>query len=130
MNSVNLVGRLTRDVELGYRGKEQTAVATFNLAIDRVGKDGNKTADFPRIIVFGRQAENAEKYIGKGSQVAVMGRIQTGSYEKDGKTVYTTDVVATNIEYLSKRDNSPNANSEPSKDIPAGFTSDTEDIPF
>jgi single-strand DNA-binding protein len=78
------------------------AVASFTLAIDRpVRNGGERQADFPRIVVFGRQAETCEKYLAKGRLVAVSGRIQTGSYQNQkGDTVYTTDVVANRVEFL------------------------------
>lgn len=74
----------------------------FSLAIDRPVKQGQeRQADFIPIVVFGRQAESCEKYLAKGSQCAVIGRIQTGSYtNKEGRKVYTTDVVASRVEFL------------------------------
>ena len=95
MNSVALIGRLTRDPEIRYTG-DQMAIATFSIAIDRPPRrDGTRETDFPRITVFGRQAENCEKYLKKGRMVGVTGRIQTGSYtNKNGDKVYTTDIVA------------------------------------
>lgn len=101
MNSVALIGRLTRDPEVRYTG-DQMAIATFSIAIDRPPRrDGTKETDFPRITVFGRQAENCEKYLRKGRLVGVTGRIQTGSYtNRDGNKVYTTDVVADRVEFL------------------------------
>ena len=103
MNSVVLVGRLTRDPEIRYTSGTQTAVATFTLAIDRPFRsNGEKQTDFPRVTVFGKQAETCEKYLSKGRMVAVNGRLQTGSYQnKNGDTVYTTDVVADRVEFLS-----------------------------
>ena len=95
MNQVNLIGRITKDLELKYTNN-QTAKVSFSLAIN--GKD---RTDYPRIIVWGKQAENLEKYCGKGSLVGITGRIQTGNYEQDGKTVYVTDVYADHIEFLS-----------------------------
>lgn len=102
MNSVNLIGRLTKDPELRYTAQSQMAVATFSIAVDRPVKQGEeKKADFPRITVFGKMAENCEKYLRKGLKVAIEGRIQTGSYQhKDGYTVYTTDVIASRVEFL------------------------------
>ena len=102
MNNVVLIGRLTRDPEVRYTANTQMAVATFTLAVDRPVKSGEeKKADFPRVITFGKQAENCEKYLQKGRLVAVQGRIQTGSYKnKEGQTVYTTDVVADRVEFL------------------------------
>ena len=113
MNKVILIGRLVRDPELRYTQGNQ-AVCTFTLAIDKKlsrerreeAEAANRpTADFPRITVWGRQAENASRYLFKGSQCAVEGRIQTGSYQdrETGKTVYTTDVVADNVEFLGSR---------------------------
>ena len=102
MNQVILIGRLTKDPETRYTSGSQIAVCTFTLAVDRPTKQGEeKKADFPRITVFGRQAENCEKYLSKGKKVAVQGRLQTGSYKnREGVTVYTTDVVAERIEFL------------------------------
>ena len=102
MNQVILIGRLTKDPETRYTSGSQIAVCTFTLAVDRPTKQGEeKKADFPRITVFGRQAENCEKYLSKGKKVAVQGRLQTGSYKNSqGQTVYTTDVVAERIEFL------------------------------
>lgn len=102
MNQVILIGRLTKDPETRYTSESQIAVCTFTLAVDRPTKQGEeKKADFPRITVFGRQAENCEKYLSKGKKVAVQGRIQTGSYQNSqGQKVYTTDVIAERIEFL------------------------------
>lgn len=109
MNSVILIGRLTRKPELRYSNSgNQTAVARFSLAVDRpFSRDQEKTADFINIVVFGKQAENCERYLDKGRQVAVQGRIQTGSYKtQTGETRYTTDVVADRVEFLSNGDRS------------------------
>lgn len=125
MNSVNLVGRLTRDPEVRYTaGENAMAVAKFAIAVDRPTQ-GEKKADFLNIVIFGRQAENCEKYLSKGRQVAIHGRIQTGKYEdKDGRMVYTTEVVATSVEFLGSK--SDTEKSEPVK----GFTQLEEDVPF
>lgn len=102
MNSVQLIGRLTRDPEIRYTSGSQMAVASFTIAIDRPTRaGGERQTDFPRITVFGRQAETCEKYLAKGRKVAIEGRIQTGSYQnKNGETIYTTDVVANRVEFL------------------------------
>ena len=100
MNSVMLIGRLTRDPDIRY-SQNQTAVASFTVAIDRPARQGEeKTADFPRVIAFGKQAELCDRYLKKGLKVAVSGRIQTGSYVKDDQTIFTTDVVVNRIEFL------------------------------
>lgn len=137
MNSVALVGRLTRDPELRYTAS-QMAVARFSIAIDRPpGKNGEERgADFPNIVVFGKQGENCGAYLSKGSQVAITGRIQTGSYTKqDGTKVYTTDVVADRVEFLGSKSEGQQAKPKAEDpDIPEGFHAyDEEDdgnIPF
>lgn len=112
LNKVILIGRLVRDPELRYTQSNQ-AVCTFTLALDRkMSRDKREeaeasnrpTADFPRIIVWGKIGENASRYLSKGRQCAIEGRIQTGSYQdsETGKTVYTTDIIAENVEFLSK----------------------------
>ncbi|MDD6310886.1 MAG: single-stranded DNA-binding protein [Firmicutes bacterium] len=101
MNNVQLIGRLTRDPELRYStGANQTAICRFSLAINS-GYGDNQRTDYPNIVVFGKQAENCDKYLAKGRQCAVVGRIQTGSYtNKNGDKVYTTEVIANNVEFL------------------------------
>ena len=103
MNSVVLIGRLCADPELSYTPNTQTAVCRFTLAVDRPRRQGeDQGAYFIRITVWGKQAENCDRYIAKGRQVAVAGRIQTGSYtDRNGQKVYTTDVVANNVEFLA-----------------------------
>lgn len=131
MNSVILTGRLTRDPEVRYISESQMAVATFTIAIDRVGGKEKKT-DFPRITVFGKQAENCERFLTKGRLVGIQGRLQTGSYtNKDGATVYTTDVVADRVEFLEWGDKVEGGQSE-SQGIPEGFQAldDDDDVPF
>ena len=102
MNSVTLIGRLTKDPELRFTQGSNLAVTTFTLAVDRQRKEGEESkADFIRIVVYGKQAENCNKYLAKGRQAAVLGRIQTGSYTKQsGDRVYTTDVIANRVEFL------------------------------
>ena len=132
MNSVVLIGRLTRDPEVRYT-ESQLAVARFSIAINRVpGRDGqDRGADFQNIVVFGKQAENCERFLTKGRQVAIQGHIQTGSYEKDGRKVYTTDVVADRVEFLEWGDRSQSSSQGSSAGIPEGFQAiDDDDIPF
>ena len=102
MNNVILSGRLARDPELSYTPGNQTAICHFTLAVDRpVSQGKERQADFIRITVFGRQAENCDRFLQKGRQAAVSGRIQTGSYKnREGITVYTTDVIADRVEFL------------------------------
>ena len=105
MNKVFLVGRLTRDPELRYTGSN-LATMRCAIAVDRqYAREGEERgADFINIVAFGNRAETMSKYLTKGSQIAVDGRIQTGSYDgADGKKVYTTDVIVENFQFLDSK---------------------------
>ena len=132
MNLVLISGRLTRDPEIRYTTGTQMAVAVFTLAIDRGKKDGEDMgADFIPVKVFGKQAENCERFLGKGCRVSVQGRIQTGSYEKDGQKVFTTDVIASRVEFIDFKDKTPQNANESEIEGFAGFARvDDSDIPF
>ena len=128
MNTAILIGRLTKDPEIRVISQSETTVANFTLAVDRpMAKE--KTADFIRIVCFGKTAELCERFLTKGRQVAVHGRIQTGSYKtQSGETRYTTEVVAERVEFLgSKGDSSPK---EVDSSIPEGFSELDDDVPF
>lgn len=106
MNKVILMGRLTRDPEVRYSaGENSLAIARYTLAVDRRFKrDGEATADFISCVVFGKQAEFAEKYFRQGIRIVVSGRIQTGSYtNRDGVKVYTTEVVVEEQEFAESK---------------------------
>ena len=106
MNKVILMGRLTRDPEIRYsQGENSMAIARFTLAVDRRHKSGEEsTADFISCIAFRNTAEFAEKYLHKGTKIAVVGRIQTGSYtNKEGQKVYTTDVIVEECEFAESK---------------------------
>ena len=106
MNKVILMGRLTRDPDIRYsQGENSTAVARYTLAVDRrFRRDGGQDADFISCVAFGRTAEFAEKYFHQGIKIAITGRIQTGSYtDKDGRKVYTTDVVVEEQEFAESK---------------------------
>lgn len=121
MNSVNLIGNLTKDPQITYTtGERQTCIARFTIAINGLKKaDGTQMVDFPSIVAYGKQAEVVDKYVHKGNKVGITGRIHTGSYEtREGGTVYFTEVVADRVELLT-----PKAAATPGPDdIPAGFT--------
>lgn len=109
MNKVVLIGRLTRDPEVRY-SQNDTAVARYTLAVDRVTRNAEQSADFIRCVAFNKSAEFAEKYFYKGIKIAITGRIQTGSYtNRDGQTVYTTDIVVENQEFCESRNASSSA---------------------
>ena len=106
MNKVILMGRLTGDPEVRYSaGENSLAIARYTLAVDRRFKrDGEATADFISCVVFGKQAEFAEKYFRQGIRIVVSGRIQTGSYtNRDGVKVYTTEVVVEEQEFAESK---------------------------
>lgn len=101
MNKVIFIGRLTK--EPTFRQGEKMPIANFSIAIDRYVKDGEKQTDFPRVTVFGKTAENASKYLKKGSLVSVEGSVRTGSFERDGVKVFTTDFIGERITFLDYR---------------------------
>ncbi len=110
MNNVVLMGRLTRDPiqRMANTANGELEIARFTLAVDRRrragGDSGEQTADFISCTAFGKQAEFVNKYLHQGTKVCLSGRIQTGSYtNKDGQTVYTTDVIAENIEFAESK---------------------------
>ena len=104
MNIVCIIGRITRDPEVKYSATG-VAVARFSVAIDR-GKDKNgedRGADYPMVCCMGKTAEIIEKWAYKGQLVGVNGRVQTGSYDKNGQKVYYTEIVAERVEFLSRK---------------------------
>lgn len=111
MNSVQLVGRLTKDADVRYTGGENPmAIARFTVACDRrIKKENEATADFISCVAFGKTAEFIERYFFKGMKIGILGRIQTGSYQNsDGKTVYTTEVYVENCEFVESKNQSSN----------------------
>jgi|LFRM01.1.fsa_nt_gb single-strand DNA-binding protein len=105
MNKVLLIGRLTKDVDL-RKTQNGTSYARFTLAVNRRFKGNDpqgQDADFISCVAWDKRAEVMYQYLGKGSQVGIEGRIQTGSYERDGQRVYTTDVVVENFDFLESR---------------------------
>ena len=142
MNKVFLVGRLTRDFDWRY-GANNTAVARTSIAVDRQfsNQNGEREADFINIVAFGNRAETMKKYLTKGSQIAISGRIQTGSYDaSDGRKVYTTDIVIEEFQFLdskgSRQVENNNTNVNSTNDItPYDFSNEspsnnTETDPF
>ena len=129
MNKVILMGRLTRDPEVRYtQGDNTMAIARYSLAVDRRFKrDGEPDADFINCVAFGKSGEFAEKYLKKGTKVAVVGRIQTGSYtNKDGQKVYTTDVVVEEQEFAESKNSSSSDNNQ---SAPTNKNTDFMNIP-
>jgi single-strand DNA-binding protein len=139
MNKVILMGRLTRDPEVRYTDGG-SSIVRFSLAVDRKFKrEGEEqTADFINCVAFGKTAEFIEKYFFKGAKMLLEGRIQTGSYEKDGQRIYTTDIVVEQVEFAESKaasNNSETANAQSPKrasedgfmNIPDGID---EELPF
>ena len=135
MNRVILMGRLTKNPEIKYAGKDNDmAVARYTLAVNRRYKrDGEQEADFISCVTFGKSAEFAQKYLCKGIRIVIGGRISTGSYkDKDGKTIYTTDVIVEEHEFAQNKDGSGGEDlSETSKTDKDGFMEVQDgEIPF
>ena len=135
MNKVILMGRLTRDPDIRYtQGDNSICIARYTLAVDRRFSHDN-AADFIQCVAFGKSGEFAEKYLKKGTKMAVTGHIQTGSYDdRDGKKVYTTEVVVEDQEFAESKaaqQNTQPAREEESMDgfmnIPDGID---EEMPF
>lgn len=104
MNSVNLIGRMTKDPELRRTGNG-TAVTSFTLAVNRTFKtDNGPDADFINCVIWNKPAENTERYCSKGSMVGVTGRLQTRSYDNNqGQKVYVTEIICESVQFLSSK---------------------------
>jgi len=135
MNNVILSGRLTADPEIRYT-QDGKAVATYTLAVDRPAARQEQKADFIRCTAWEKKAEFAEKYMRKGRKFIVEGRIQTGSYEKDGRKVYTTDIIVSSQEFADSKPEGQSAQPESTQpemasdefmDVPENLA---EDLPF
>lgn len=128
MNSVFLVGRVTKDIELRYTSSEMATVK-FSVAVDRAKKG---ESDFINCVAFGKTAELLDKYVGKGGRVGISGSIRTGSYEKNGTRVYTTDVVVNNLDILDFKDSGKGYKEEKKESPKDEFIEydGQEDLPF
>ena len=135
------MGRLTRDAELRYASNTEMAILRFNVAVDRrlskekrmeAENNNQPTADFINCIAFGKTAEIIGQYFGKGNKIAITGHIQTGSYEKDGQRIYTTDVVVDSFDFVeSNKDNNTNQGySNPADLGMSAQESFDDDLPF
>lgn len=127
MNTVCLIGRLTRDVEVKYT-QNNKAVASFTLAVNRkYSKEGEQQADFIPIVTWGKSAEFASKYFKKGMQVSVVGRIETRSWDdQNGQKRYSTEVVAEELGFAESRKNEVTS-AEPTNEF---ATISESDLPF
>ena len=142
MNKVILMGRLTKNPEIKYAGKDNDmavarytlAVARYTLAVNRRYKrDGEQEADFISCVTFGKSAEFAQKYLHKGMRIVIGGRISTGNYkDKDGKMVYTTDVIVEEHEFAQNKASSgaENSTGTPKTDKDGFMEASEGEIPF
>lgn len=130
MNKCQIVGRMTKDPDIRY-SQSNVCVARFSVAVDRrIKKEGEPSADFPNVVAFNKTAEFIEKYFHKGMKIGISGRIQTDSYDgRDGNKVYTTTVVAEEVEFVeSKQNNAPAPQSDDGfMNIPEGIE---DELPF
>ena len=145
MNRVILMGRLTKDPDVRYtQGQDPMCIARYTLAVDRMWKkkEGQTNADFPNCVAFGKLGEFAEKYLRKGTKIAMIGRLQTGSYtDRNGNKVYTTEVVVEDQEFAESKNALSNGRQPEAKedakedgfmDIPDGMVEelDMDNLPF
>ena len=134
MNKVQLLGRLTKDPEIRYTQTNNTAVASFSLAVNRrFGKEGEeRQADFINIVSWGKTAQFCEKYFKKGMQIALVGRIQTRTYDDtEGKKHYVTEVVAEEVYFADskKEQQEPQSDMQFENEI-SNVDFDNEPLPF
>ena len=130
MNKVILIGRLVADPEIRYT-QSGKAVASYRLAVDRPFKqDGQQEADFINCVAWGKTGEFAGNYLRKGTKIAVEGRIQTGSYEKDGVKHYTTDIVVDRHEFCESRSSGQAATANSNAGQAFTDMDDVGDLPF
>lgn len=109
LNKVMLIGYLGKDPELRY-SQSGVAITNFSIATseqwtDKTSGEKQEKTEWHRIVCFGKQAETLAKYLSKGSQVYIEGRLQTRNYEKDGQTHYTTEIVVSNFTFLGGKQN-------------------------
>ena len=140
MNNVILIGRLTKDVELRYTQSSNATYARFTIAVDRqmskekkqeAEANGQQTADFINIVVWGKQAENCQRYLQKGRNVAIQGRLQSGSYTaEDGSKRYTTEVWAERVQFIDWGEKKEDHTQPFGQFDEISFETTDEDIPF
>lgn len=139
MNKVVIIGRLTRDIETRYTQNSNTFVALFSLAVNRrFVKEEERQAYFFNVVAWGKLGEFCSKYFRKGQQMAIIGRLQTRSWEDDnGKKRYTTEIVAEEIYFADSKKENNNSNSfdefeSQTSDFQEDFANvlDNDDLPF
>lgn len=132
LNTVVLIGRLTRDPELRYTSNA-TAVTNFSIAVDKGYKsddDTQPTADFFNIVCWNKLAEVVAQYMTKGRLIAVQGRLQSRNYEYNGQKRTAVEVIAETVKFLDKQENSNNTNSKNYDTSQLDFNDEDDDLPF
>jgi single-strand DNA-binding protein len=127
LNKVVLIGNLGRDPEIS-RSQQGLAVVNFSIATSEQWTDKNtgdrqEKTEWHNIVVFGKQAETCEKYLSKGSQIFIEGRLQTRNYEKEGQTHYRTEIVVSNFQFLGEKQ--PDVTKEPRPPTDHSTTNET-----
>lgn len=140
MNNVILIGRLIKDVELRYTQSSNATYARFSIAVDRgmskekkqeAEANGQQTADFINIVVWGKQAENCQRYLQKGRNVAIQGRLQSGSYTaQDGTRKFVTEVWAERVQFIEWGEKKEDHTQPFGQFDEISFETTNEDIPF
>lgn len=133
LNHIVLIGRLTKDPELRYTPANGVAVATFTLAVNRrfTQPGQQREADFIPVVTWRNQAENCAKYLGKGSLVAVEGRLQIRSYEdRDGQRRTIAEVVSESVQFLDSRNRPERGQTQPEPGYNDDFYPEEDDVPF
>ena len=140
MNNVILIGRLIKDVELRYTQSSNATYARFTIAVDKgmskekkqeAEANGQQTADFINIVVWGKQAENCQRYLQKGRNVAIQGRLQSGSYTaQDGTRKFVTEVWAERVQFIEWGEKKEDHTQPFGQFDEISFETTNEDIPF
>jgi single-strand DNA-binding protein len=139
MNSISLIGRLTKDPELKYTSGNNTATTSFTIAVNRdFAKDGQPTADFINIVTWAKTAEFVGKYFSKGLQVGIVGRLQTRNWDdNEGKKHYVTEVVADRVYFADSKksgnEQHSDAHEQPAQHdftVPAADPTEDDELPF
>lgn len=129
MNTVIMIGRLTRDPELRYIPNTGKAVANFDIAVDRPFSKEKET-DFFKVQVWGKMAENCANYLAKGSQAGIRGRIQNRSYEVDGQKRYATEIIAEEVQFLGAKGEKKEDNAFKPDEVDGFRALDDDSCPF
>ena len=128
LNIIILKGNITRDVEMKFQEKTGLAIAKFGIAVSRMKKD---ESDFFNVVAFGKIAEVIADSLQKGSPILIEGHLQSGSYDnKEGKKVYTTDVIVNRFEFVSKKGDSQETSHTTTDNNEGATPIDDGDIPF